>query len=67
LFYTHTNGDFSGSLVNADQNPNGSTNLDIFFTFQSEDSSGVVPEPTSVAVFGLLGIGGAVAKWRRKK
>lgn len=67
LFYTHTNGDFTGSLVNAGQNPNGSTNLNIFFTFQSEDSSGVVPEPTSIAVFGLLGIGGAVAKWRRKK
>lgn len=67
LFYTHTNGDFDGSLVSAGQNPNGSTNLDIYFTFQSEDSSGAVPEPTSVAVFGLLGIGGAVAKWRRKK
>jgi hypothetical protein len=67
LFYTHTNGDFDGSLVSAGQNPNGSTNLDIYFTFQSEDSSGVVPEPTSIAVFGLLGIGGAVAKWRRKK
>ena len=67
LFYTHTNGDHEGDLVNVGQNPNGSTNLDIFFTFQSEDSSGVVPEPTSVAVFGLLGIGGAVAKWRRKK
>ena len=67
LSYTHTNGDFSGSLVNAGQNPNGSTNLDIVFTFQSEDSSGAVPEPTSVAVFGLLGIGGVVAKWRRKK
>ncbi len=67
LSYTHTNGDFSGSLVNAGQNPNGSTNLDIVFTFQSEDSPGAVPEPTSVAVFGLLGIGGAVAKWRRKK
>jgi hypothetical protein len=56
-----------GSLVNPTQNPNGSTNLNIFFTFQSEDPSGVVPEPTSLAVFGLLGIGGAVAKWRRKK
>ena len=67
LFYTHTNGDFDGSLVSAGQNPNGSTNLDIYFTFQSEDSSGAVPEPTSLAVFGLLGIGGAVAKWRRKK
>jgi len=67
LSYTHTNGDLEGGLVNVGQNPNGSTNLDIFFTFQSEDSSGVVPEPTSVAVFGLLGIGGAVAKWRRKK
>jgi hypothetical protein len=67
LSYTHTNGDLEGGLVNVGQNPNGSTNLDIFFTFQSEDSSGAVPEPTSVAVFGLLGIGGAVAKWRRKK
>jgi hypothetical protein len=26
-----------------------------------------VPEPASLAVFGLLGLGGAVAKWRRKK
>jgi hypothetical protein len=43
-----------------------STNLDITFTFQSEDNN-AVPEPTSVAVFGLLGLGGAVAKWRRKK
>lgn len=56
-----------GSLVDPTNNPDGSTNLDIFFTFQSEDPSGVVPEPTSLAVFGLLGIGGAVAKWRRKK
>lgn len=67
LFYTHTNNDYAGSLLDPAENPNGSTNLNIFFTFQSEDSSGVVPEPTSVAVFGLLGIGGAVAKWRRKK
>jgi hypothetical protein len=43
-----------------------SVNLDITFTFQSEDNN-PVPEPTSVAVFGLLGLGGAVAKWRRKK
>jgi hypothetical protein len=43
-----------------------SINLDITFTFQSEDNN-PVPEPTSVAVFGLLGLGGAVAKWRRKK
>jgi hypothetical protein len=67
LFYTHTNDNYAGTLVDAGQNPNGSTNLNIYFTFQSEDSSGAVPEPTSVAVFGLLGIGGAVAKWRRKK
>jgi hypothetical protein len=67
LFYTHTNDDHTGSLLNPSQNPSGSTNLDIFFTFQSEDSSGVVPEPSSVAVFGLLGIGSAIAKWRRKK
>ena len=45
-----------------------SINLDISFAFQSEDAGGgAVPEPTSVAVFGLLGLGGAVAKWRRKK
>ena len=68
LYYNHDL-DFPsvGSLVDPTNNPNGSTNLNIFFTFQSEDSSGVVPEPTSLAVFGLLGIGGAVAKWRRKK
>jgi len=67
LFYTHTNSDYSGTLLDPTNNPNGSTNLNIFFTFQSEDPSGVVPEPTSVAIFGLLGIGSAVAKWRRKK
>lgn len=45
-----------------------STNLDIRFDFVSEDGgSGVVPEPSSVAVFGLLSIGSAIAKWRRKK
>jgi len=68
LYYNHDL-DFpsGGSLVDPTDNPDGSTNLDIFFTFQSEDPSGVVPEPTSLAVFGLLGIGGAVAKWRRKK
>jgi hypothetical protein len=43
----------------------GGTNLNIAFTFQSEDNN-PVPEPTSLAVFGLLGLGGAVAKWRRK-
>jgi hypothetical protein len=47
------------------------TNLDILFTFKSEDGSGggtgVVPEPSSVAVFGLLGVGSVVAKWRRNK
>ena len=67
LFFTHTNDDHTGTTLDPVQNPDGSTNLDIVFTFQSEDSSGVVPEPTSLAVFGLLGIGGAVAKWRRKK
>jgi hypothetical protein len=46
-----------------------STNLDIRFDLVSEDGggAGVVPEPSSVAVFGLLGIGSAIAKWRRKK
>jgi hypothetical protein len=43
-----------------------SINLNITFTFQSEDNN-PVPEPTSVAVFGLLGLGGVVTRWRRKK
>lgn len=64
LRYNHFDPDLKvlgSSLVN-------SVNLDISFAFQSEDAGGgAVPEPTSLAVFGLLGLGGAVAKWRRKK
>jgi hypothetical protein len=51
---------YSGSMVN-------SVDLNIFFTLQSQTTPGAVPEPTSVAVFGLLGVGSVVAKWRRKK
>ena len=51
---------YSGSMVN-------SVDLNIFFTLQSQTTPGAVPEPASMAVFGLLGVGSVVAKWRRKK
>jgi hypothetical protein len=64
LYYHHYDSSlYTGSTVN-------SVDLDIFFTFKSESGgggTGVVPEPASIAVFGLLGVGSAVAKWRRKK
>ena len=65
LYYDHSDTNKYTQAANA-------TNLDILFTFKSEDNGGgggggVVPEPSSVAVFGLLSLGGAVAKWRRKK
>jgi len=65
LYYDHRDTNKYTQAANA-------TNLDILFTFKSEDNGGgggggVVPEPSSVAVFGLLSLGGAVAKWRRKK
>jgi hypothetical protein len=48
-----------------------SVDLNIFFTLKSENGggggTGVVPEPASMAVFGLLGVGTVIAKWRRKK
>ncbi|MFM9063143.1 MAG: PEP-CTERM sorting domain-containing protein, partial [Pirellula sp.] len=52
-----------------DPGKDNATNLNIAFTFKSEGGSGggVVPEPSSVAVFGLLSLGSAVAKWRRKR
>jgi hypothetical protein len=67
LIFDHRN--FSPGVSGPTQPTNnviGGTNLNIAFTFQSEDNN-PVPEPTSLAVFGLLGLGGAVAKWRRKK
>ena len=66
LRYVH----YDPGIKNANDNPllQNSTNLDIRFDFVSEDGgSGVVPEPSSVAVFGLLGVGSAIARWRRKK
>jgi hypothetical protein len=65
LYYDHSDTNKYTQAANA-------TNLDILFTFKSEDNGGgggggVVPEPSSVAVFGLLSLGSAVAKWRRKK
>ena len=64
LIFDHRN--FSPNVTGPGDNLIGGTNLDIAFTFESEDNN-PVPEPTSVAVFGLLGLGGAIAKWRRKK
>jgi hypothetical protein len=64
LIFDHRN--FTPTASGPTGNVIGGTNLNIAFTFQSEDNN-PVPEPTSLAVFGLLGLGGAVAKWRRKK
>lgn len=64
LIFDHRN--FTPATSGPQGNVIGGTNLNIAFTFQSEDNN-PVPEPTSVAVFGLLGLGGAIAKWRRKK
>lgn len=66
LWYEH----YDPKVRNSNDFPlkENSTNLDIRFDLVSEDGgAGVVPEPSSVAVFGLLGIGSAIAKWRRKK
>jgi hypothetical protein len=63
LYYDHLN--FTPDINGPTGNLIGGTNLDVFFTFKSEDN-GVVPEPGSLAVFGLLGLSGALAKWRRK-
>lgn len=63
LYFDHLN--YTPNVIGPSDNLIGGTNLNIFFTFQSEDN-GVVPEPGSLAVFGLLGLGGALAKWRRK-
>ena len=63
LIFDHRN--FSPGVNGPSGNVIGGTNLNIAFTFQSEDNN-PVPEPTSLAVFGLLGLGGAAAKWRRK-
>lgn len=62
LYFNHSNS--TPGVAGPTGNVNGGTNLDIVFT---QSSGGAVPEPTSVAVFGLLSIGGALAKWRRKK
>jgi hypothetical protein len=62
LYFNHSNS--TPGVDGPPANLNGGTNLDIVFT---QSSGGAVPEPTSVAVFGLLSIGGALAKWRRKK
>ncbi len=63
LYYDHLN--YTPNIDGPAGNAIGGTNLNVFFTFKSEDN-GVVPEPGSLAVFGLLGLGGALAKWRRK-
>jgi len=66
LTYDHTNTD--RNAVGPSGNVEGGTNLNIAFTYQSEDNQGgVVPEPSSVAVFGCLGLMSVVGKWRRGK
>jgi len=64
LFYDHRN--FSPNVSGPSGNVIGGTNLDIAFTFSSEDPS-VVPEPTSVAIFSLLAIGGTLARRRSRR
>jgi len=64
LYFHH----YDSGLLRLNTGDVNSVDLDIKFTLKSEDNNnGVVPEPSSVAVFGLLSLGGAVAKWRRKK
>lgn len=63
LYFHH----FDSGLLRLSTGDVNSVDLDITFTFKSEDNNSVVPEPSSVAVFGLLGVGSAIAKWRRKK
>ena len=70
ILVKHTSGTNKWDTGNTatDVGTNGA-NLNFVFT-QTQDTSGgggVVPEPASLAVFGLMGLGGAVAKWRRKK
>jgi hypothetical protein len=62
LYYDHLN--YTPNIDGPSGNVIGGTNLNVFFTFRSEDK--VVPEPGSLAVFGMLGLGGALARWRRK-
>jgi len=70
LYYQHSDSDIYTWSAPPAPSPNtavNSRNLDIRFSFVSEDNSGVVPEPSSVAVFGVLGLGSFLAKCRRKK
>lgn len=64
LYYDHYN--FSPNLSGPAGNIIGGTNLDIAFTFKGEDNA-PVPEPASIAVFSLLGLGTLASKMRRKK
>ena len=63
LYYDHLN--FTPDINGPTGNLIGGTNLDVFFTINS-GNNGAIPEPGSLAVFGLLGLSGALAKWRRK-
>jgi hypothetical protein len=74
LYYHHYDSGIYPNTPVAPPNPAplvNSVDLNIFFTLKSENGggggTGVVPEPASMAVFGLLGVGSVVAKWRRKK
>jgi hypothetical protein len=74
LYYHHYDSGIYPNTPVAPPNPAplvNSVDLNIFFTLKSENGggggTGVVPEPASMAVFGLLGVGTVIAKWRRKK
>ncbi len=64
LYYDHFN--FSPEVSGPAENTTGGTSLDISFTLKDENNS-VVPEPASIAIFGLLGIGSVISGRRRKK
>lgn len=64
LYYDHRN--FSPNVSGPSDNVIGGTNLNIAFTFSSEDPS-VVPEPSSVAIFSFLAIGGTLARRRSRR
>ncbi len=55
---------FDSAIYNLTTGEVNSVDLDMHFTLKSE--GGVVPEPSSLAVFGALGLSGLVCRWRRK-
>jgi len=60
LYFHH----FDSAIYNLTTGEVNSVDLDIYFTLKSEGA--VVPEPSSLAVFGALGLSGLISRWRRK-